>query len=129
MARATAQETARAMARPAKAKLRGFGAPSAGPKVSVDARTAYDFLVRLEVSEGGDTELLPEDLEWLKSSRASLGEAAASAVVDCFGDEAHLGLHHGLIALVVDDAQVRSAADVVEATRRAGARGLAGSVV
>jgi DNA-binding transcriptional ArsR family regulator len=117
------------MTRPARAKLRGFGGPAGGPTVTIDARTAYDFLISLEVSEGGDTELLPEDLEWLKRSRSSLGDDASKAIMACFGDEAHLGLHHGLISLVVDDPKVRNASDVVEATQAIGARGLAREVV
>jgi DNA-binding transcriptional ArsR family regulator len=129
MSRATAEETARAMARPARAKLRGFGGPGAGPNVSIDARTAYDFLISLEVSEGGDTELLPEDREWLQRSRATLEGEAETAVVACFGDEAHLGIFQGLIALLVDDPTIRSAADVIKAARKAGARALAGSVL
>ncbi len=129
MARATAEETARAMARPARSKLRGFGGPAAGPKVTVDARTAYDFLISLEVSEGGDTELLPEDRAWLQRSRAKLEGDAATAVVDCFGDEGHLGSFHGLVSLVIDDPSIRTAADVVEATKKAGARALARDVL
>jgi len=78
------------MRRPARAKLRRFGGPAAGPKVTVDARTAYDFLVSLEVSEGGDTELLPEDQAWLSRTRAGLKGDAEVAVNSCFGEESFL---------------------------------------
>jgi DNA-binding transcriptional ArsR family regulator len=129
MARATAQETARAMQRPTRAKLRGFGGPAAGPHVTIDARTAYDFLISLEVSEGGDTELLPEDRKWLEQSRAALEGDAVTAVVACFGEEAHLGIFHGLVALLVDDPSIRNAADVIETAQKAGARALARHVL
>jgi DNA-binding transcriptional ArsR family regulator len=129
MARATAQQTARETARPARAKLRGFGGGGAGPKVTIDARTAYDFLVSLEVSEGADTELLPEDLQWLKRSHAALDGAATDALSTLYGDDGSPNLFHGLVAMLVDDPSIRTASDVVEATRAVGARTLARNVL
>jgi len=91
--------------------------------VTFDTRTAFDFLISLEIGKDDDRDLADEDHAWLKRARASLSAEQRAAVSECFGDDS-VGVFHGLADTLVDRPEVRDAASMVEAIERAGTRGV-----
>ena len=57
---------------PARPIVRDFSGGATASAVTFDARTAYDFLISLMIGSGEDTDLLPEDAEWRRRTRAAL---------------------------------------------------------
>jgi DNA-binding transcriptional ArsR family regulator len=92
-------------------------ATSSEPHITFDARPAYDFLVSLMVEL--PAEVLPEDAAWLEASRASLSDGLKRDLRRTFDHEDQMiAAGMALIPLVVDDARVRTAGDVVALARR-----------
>jgi len=88
------------------------------PRIVFDTRPAYDFLVSLMVDFA--PEVLPEDAAWLEASRASLSDGLKRDLRRTLGhDDDMIAAGMALVPLVVDDARVRTAADVVALARRA----------
>jgi DNA-binding transcriptional ArsR family regulator len=95
------------------------------PEVILEARPAIDFLVSLMLDT--DSDLLAADRTWYDASRASLSEALRRDFARVLGDERQgKGVGASIIPLVVEDAAVRSSADVVAMAGRIGARDLIG---
>jgi DNA-binding transcriptional ArsR family regulator len=91
--------------------VRDLSGIEASYQVDFDARTAYDFVISLTIGTGEDSDLLPEDVRWLKQSRAALG-VEESDLESCFGGKSK-GVFHGLAAAVVELPELRDAASVV----------------
>jgi DNA-binding transcriptional ArsR family regulator len=108
--------------------VRDFSPSGGPPDVTFDSRTAYDFLISAEIGNGDESELLPEDRDWLKRSRAALDTATLGALDACFGEEAK-GIFHGLAAMLVDDPSIIDSTGVVAALEAAGSDGIARLVI
>ncbi|MFH0750879.1 MAG: metalloregulator ArsR/SmtB family transcription factor [Chloroflexota bacterium] len=101
------------------------GPSPAAPDVILEARPAIDFLVSLMLDT--DSELLPADRAWYEESRASLSDALRRDLAHVLGDESQgKGVGAAIVALVVEDATVRTSADVVALAGRIGVRDLLG---
>lgn len=72
-----------------------------GYEVEFLARTSLDFLISLNIGDGAESDLLPEDRAWMDAARASLSTAERADLDQSFG-AASDGLFHGLAALVVE---------------------------
>lgn len=111
--------------RPARALVRDMTAGAGAPALEVvlDARPAVDFLVSLMLDT--ESELLPADRAWLDESRASMSDPLRRDHARLFGlGPEGKGLGGALIPLAVQDAGVRTAADVVTLAGRIEARDL-----
>ena len=106
-----------------RAIVRDFTRGGRPYEVIFDTRTAYDFLISLEIGDADDRDLAPEDHAWLKQARAGLSAEQLAAVSECFGDES-MPVFHGLADTLVDRPEIRDAASVVEAIERSGTRGV-----
>lgn len=128
MARATADSTqrhaARAVGAPARAMVRDFSGANRAQNVTFDARTAFDFLISVEIGTANESDLLPDDRAWLLRSRQGLGENELRWLDACFG-EVSKGMFHGLSSMLVGAPEIRTAADVVRFVEATGARGIA----
>ncbi len=99
------------------------GAPVPAPEVILDPRPAVDFLVSLMLDT--DSDLLPQDRDWLDASRASLSDALRRDLGRVFGEaQATKGFGTAIVALAIEDATVRSSEDVLSLAGRVGAREL-----
>jgi DNA-binding transcriptional ArsR family regulator len=110
---------------PTRALVRDMTAAAGVPALEVvlDARPAVDFLVSLMLDT--ESELLPVDRTWLAESRASMSDALRRDHTRLFGLGHEVkGLGGALIPLAVQDAAVRTAADVVTLAGRIEARDL-----
>jgi DNA-binding transcriptional ArsR family regulator len=132
MARATGEGQRRAVvaaATPqARPKVRDFSGGAQGQTVSFDPRTAYDFLISAEIGSGEESDLQPEDRDWLRRSRESLGDEVRTSLDACFGEDAK-GIFHGLASMLVDNKEIVTAADTLKAVEAAGPRGIARVVI
>jgi DNA-binding transcriptional ArsR family regulator len=127
MARATAgtrraQEASATMPE-RRAIVRDFTRGGRPYEVTFDARTAFDFLISLEIGDADDRDLAPQDHAWLKEARATLTAEQLAAVSDCFGDES-MRVFHGLADTLVDRPEIRDAASVVRSIEQASTRGV-----
>jgi DNA-binding transcriptional ArsR family regulator len=132
MARATGEGQRRAVvaaATPtARPKVRDFSGGAQGQNVLFDARTAYDFLISAEIGKGEESDLQPEDRDWLRRSREALGDDVRENLDACFGEQAK-GIFHGLASMLVENTEVRTGADVLKLVDGAGPRGIARVVI
>ena len=133
MARATAgtrrtRGGAPAAAPAGRAIVRDFTRGSRTYDVSFDARTAYDFLISVEIGAGDESDLQPEDRAWLRRARKSLPPNVEGTLDECFGHESK-GVFHDLTAMIVNRSEVRDAAAVVAALDEVGSRGVARAIV
>jgi len=111
--------------RPARALVRDMTPAASAPALEVvlEARPAVDFLVSLTLDT--ESEILPIDRAWLEESRASLSDALRRDHARLFGMSPEgKGLGLALVPLAVQDAAVRTAADVRALTGRIEARDL-----
>ncbi len=98
-----------------RAIVRDFsGGGGSRAEISFDARTAYDFVISLNVAAGEAADLLPEDAKWLTRARASLPEALREDLEVCFG-AASSGAFHALPSFIVARPEVTDAASFVAA--------------
>ena len=97
-----------------RAIVRDFSGGGARAEITFDARTAYDFVISLNVAAGEDADLLPEDAAWLKRARASLPDALREDLEVCFG-AASSGAFHALPSFIVARPDVTDAASFVAA--------------
>jgi len=97
-----------------RAIVRDFSGGGQRAEISFDARTAYDFVISLNVAAGEDADLLPEDAAWLKRARASLPDALREDLEVCFG-AASSGAFHALPSFIIARADVTDAASFVAA--------------
>ncbi|MEO7119226.1 MAG: metalloregulator ArsR/SmtB family transcription factor [Candidatus Limnocylindrales bacterium] len=65
--------------------VRDFTGAAARADLTFEARTAFDFLVSMNVVAGEETDLLPEDATWLKDARAGLAPDVRNDIDSCFG--------------------------------------------
>jgi DNA-binding transcriptional ArsR family regulator len=106
-----------------RAIVRDFTRGGRPYEVSFDVRTAYDFLISLEIGDADDRDLTAADHAWLKQARAGLSPEQLAAVSDCFGDDS-MKVFHGLADTLVDRPELRDAASVVRSLEGAGTRGI-----
>ncbi len=111
-----------------RAIVRDFTRGGRPYEVSFDTRTAFDFLISLEIGDADDRDLAPQDHAWLKEARGALTAEQLTAVSDCFGDES-MKVFHGLADTLVDRPEIRNAADVVNAIQQEGTRGVTRSML
>jgi DNA-binding transcriptional ArsR family regulator len=97
---------------PARPIVRDFSGGATASAVTFDTRTAYDFLISLMIGTGEDTDLLPEDAEWRRRTRAALEPEAVVELDACFAGK-QKGVYNSLPSLIVDHPEVRDAADLV----------------
>jgi DNA-binding transcriptional ArsR family regulator len=132
VARATGEGQRRAVvaaATPqARPRVRDFSGGAQAQTVSFDPRTAFDFLISAEIGRGEESDLQPEDRDWLKRSREALGDDVRTSLDACFGEESK-GIFHGLASMLVDDTDVHTGADVLKVVDAAGPRGIARVVI
>lgn len=111
-----------------RAIVRDFSGGTSRPEITFDARTAYDFLISLNVAAGEDADLLPEDAKWLTRARASLPEPLREDLAVCFG-AASSGAFHALPSFIVARPEVTDAASFVAALDELAPDGLARSLL
>ncbi len=98
-----------------RAVVRDFsGGATSRPEITFDARTAYDFVISLNVAAGEDADLLPEDAKWLTRAKASLPEPLRQDLTVCFG-AASSGAFHALPSFIVSRPEVNDASSFVAA--------------
>lgn len=81
-------------------------------RLTLDARTAWDFLISATIGDGASYDLEPQDREWLGRARDALGEEQRTTLDRGFGSK-EPNVFHGLPIVVAQDPEVRTAADVV----------------
>jgi DNA-binding transcriptional ArsR family regulator len=111
-----------------RAIVRDFTRGGRPYEVTFDTRTAFDFLISLEIGDADDRDLAPQDAAWLKQARAGLTADQLAAVSACFGDES-MRVFHGLADTLVDQPETQDAASVVASIERAGTRGVARAMI
>lgn len=94
---------------PARPMVRDMSGSGGRADMEFDARTAYDFVVSINIAAGDDADLLPEDAAWLERARLSLPDWARKELSTCFG-EGSTGLFHALPTLIVAQPEVSDAA-------------------
>ncbi|CAN5241542.1 hypothetical protein BH24CHL7_BH24CHL7_01950 [soil metagenome] len=94
---------------PARPMVRDMSGSVGRADMEFDARTAYDFVVSVNIAAGDDADLLPEDAAWLGRARRSLPDWAQKELSTCFG-EGSSGLFHALPTLIVAQPKVSDAA-------------------
>jgi DNA-binding transcriptional ArsR family regulator len=103
--------------------MTGTTATAVEPEIILEARPAVDFLVSLMLDT--ESELLPADQAWLEASRASLSDHLRRDHARLFGTTpSGKGLGGALVPLAIEDAGIRTAADVVALAGRVEARAL-----
>lgn len=125
--RASAGGVADAPATP-RAAVRDFTGSAARADVVFDPRTAFDFVVSMNVAAGEDADLLPEDAAWLRRAREVLPDGLDRDLVSCFGDES-FGAFHTLPSIAVARPEVTDAESFVAATEELGTDGVLRSLV
>jgi DNA-binding transcriptional ArsR family regulator len=83
-------------------------------RIDWDVRTAYDFIFSLSGDAGSTDDLPAGDRAWLAETRKSLPEDVRAGIAALFENE--LAIHAGI--LLVDEPDVRTAADVVDLVER-----------
>ena len=112
-----------------RAIVRDFsGGGTSRPEITFDARTAYDFVISLNVAAGDNADLLPEDAKWLTRARASLPDRLREDLEVCFGT-ASSGAFHALPSFIVARPDVTDAASFVAALDEMDHDGLARSLL
>jgi DNA-binding transcriptional ArsR family regulator len=107
-----------------RAGVRDYTAGSASYKVEFDVRPVYDFLLSLEIADGEDKDLLPEDARWLSEARASLTTEQRAYADEFFGlDTKAVGIH--IAGLAFDRPEARDSASFVEIVRNCRPRDVA----
>jgi DNA-binding transcriptional ArsR family regulator len=106
-----------------RAIVRDFTRGGRPYEVIFDTRTAFDFLISLEIGEDDDRDLAAQDQAWLKEARASLAAEQLAAISETFGDDS-MRVFHGLADTLVDRPEISDAASVVAAIERSGTRGV-----
>jgi len=96
------------------ARVRGMSAASQAFVIEFDARTAYDFLVTLEIEHPDEMDLLPEDRRWLIAARESLSPDRRRDLDELFGDGPS-AFGSGIGAMVVALPKARTARELVAA--------------
>jgi DNA-binding transcriptional ArsR family regulator len=99
-----------------RARVRDMSGGAARVDVQFDARTAYDFVVSVNIAAGDDADLLPEGAAWLARARKSLPDLAQRELSACFG-EGSVGLFHALPSVIVGEPGVTDAAGFLERLR------------
>lgn len=97
-----------AVATPSGARVRDMSGGASRVEVEFDARTAYDFVVSINIAAGDEADLLPEDAAWLERARRSIPDEARRDLNACFG-EGSVGLFHALPSLIVAEPSVKDA--------------------
>ena len=97
----------------APVRERGMGNPSY--RVEFQVRPAFDFLVSLEIGDGDDADILPEDRAWLATARRALPPEVRDAALTAFGRGDHKPLGVFVADLIATRPEIRSAADLVAA--------------
>ena len=103
-----------AVAVPARPMVRNMSGQTGRLDVEFDARTAYDFVVSVNIAAGDDADLLPEDAAWLDRARRGLPDWARKEMSACFG-EGSVGLFHALPTVIVTQPAVTDAHGFLEA--------------
>ncbi len=117
MARTTETRRPRGRTAPAPAArpiVRDYSGPGPRAEVIFDPRTAYDFVISMNVAAGDEADLLPEDATWLRDVRASLPTDMLNQLDSCFGDES-AGAFHALPSVAVARPDVIDAKSFVAA--------------
>jgi DNA-binding transcriptional ArsR family regulator len=91
--------------------MRGMSVTSQDFSVVFDARTAYDFLVTLEIEQVEEMDLLPDDRRWLLGARESLSPDRRRDLDELFGEGA-AAYGSGIGAMVVALPEARTGAPV-----------------
>lgn len=101
-------------AAPARAFVRDFGSATSRAEVVFDARTAFDFLVSMNVAAGEESDLLPDDAAWLKRARGSMPADVRRDLDSCFG-KASMGAFHLLPSVIIGRPEIVDADGFVAA--------------
>jgi DNA-binding transcriptional ArsR family regulator len=112
-ARPATRSSARDSATAPSARVRDMRAPSAGPAVEWDVRTAYDFVFALSDDAGATDDLPSADRAWLAEAKADLKSQVGEAT-ELYGKEFCVVL----AGLAVDRPEVTDAASLVALLRR-----------
>lgn len=99
-----------------RARVRDMSGGGAMVDIQFDARTAYDFVVSVNIAAGDEADLLSEDAAWLARARGKLPESAQKELSACFG-EGSVGLFHALPSVIVGQPEVTDAAGFLERLR------------
>ncbi len=94
---------------PQRAIVRDLTRTGASYRIDWDVRTAYDFIFSLSGDAGSTDDLPAPDRAWLVDTRKALPDDVQAGISDLF--ESELAIHAGV--LLVDQPDVRTAADVV----------------
>jgi len=113
---------------PAVPAVRDMRGGTRAYEVSFEVRTAYDFLISASLGDPTEHDLPVEERAWLDAARATLSVKDRDALDTCFGQDVP-SVFHGLASLIVADAGVQTAADVLAALDTAGPRGVALAVI
>ena len=88
------------------AVVRGMSDAGQTFSIEFDARTAYDFLVTLEIEHLDEMDLLPDDRRWLTEARASLSPDRRRDLEELFGEgPAAFGSGIGAMIVALPDAR------------------------
>jgi DNA-binding transcriptional ArsR family regulator len=96
------------------AVVRGMAVASPGFAVDFDVRTAYDFMVTLEIEHPEEMDLSAEDRRWLIAARESLTPDRRHDLEELFGD-GQGAFGSGIGAMVVALPEARTAREFVAA--------------
>jgi DNA-binding transcriptional ArsR family regulator len=107
-----------------RAIVRDLTRGEASYRIDWDVRTAFDFIFSLSGDAGSTDDLPAADRTWLSESRGSLPEDIQAGIKALF--ESELAIHAGV--LLVDQPDVRTAADVVELISGLSPRDLLGAL-
>jgi DNA-binding transcriptional ArsR family regulator len=110
--------------RPQRAIIRDLTRGGASYRIDWDVRPAYDFVFSLSGDAGATDDLPAPDREWLTTNRASLEPEVQAGIRELF--ESELAIHAGV--LLVDEPDVRTAADFVQLVGDTSAADLIGAL-
>jgi DNA-binding transcriptional ArsR family regulator len=109
---------------PPRAMVRDLTGGGASFRIDWDVRSAYDFIFSLSGDAGSTDDLPATDRAWLTETRKSLPQDVQDAIQLLF--ESELAIHAGVI--LVDQPDVRTAADVVALVESTAPIDLAGAL-
>jgi DNA-binding transcriptional ArsR family regulator len=107
-----------------RAIVRDLTRGAATYRIDWDVRTAFDFIFSLSGDAGRTDDLPAADRTWLAETREALPGQIRTGITDLF--ESELAIHAGV--LLVDQPDVRTAADVVALVERLSPRDLLGAL-
>src|SRR5262249_1649633 len=107
-----------------RAIVRDLTRGEASYRIDWDVRTAFDFIFSLSGDAGSTDDLPAADRTWLAESRQALPEDIQAGIKALF--ESELAIHAGV--LLVDQPDVRTAADVVQLVEGLGPYELLGAL-